>query len=361
MDLERLQVVISAKTDQLQKSINDVVSKLKGVNKVNDDVENSFKDVGTAGENAFNKAAKAAKDYYDNIAKMAKYYAKYDVFGATDQQEPWVNKVSVMKGTLEDFRTELEANKDQFEKLFAGGEKLNTLNFGLLSQNFGNAKMNAEMLEAVIDELTQKLDDSDSVKLSSGLVELAVNAHRIRGEMEQLIEDIQLFDATEIDASEYARFAQLHEEGFDTEAAKKRVLELSEAYGSIRRQIEEAIDGMGGLTAEAEAGTSAFMSYTNAATTVALVIAKVAKVAWQVGSAIAKVTNEIGKVLWKIEPVHKALGKISESIQSLWTRIKRVLVYSTIVSFFNEVKSHIKDYLTANKELMSALGEAKGA
>lgn len=366
MDLERLQVVISAKTDQLQKALSDIVSRLQNVSKANVDVESSFKQAGDAGADAFNKAIKAVKQYNDEIKQIAQFNARYDIWGGenTTSDKPWFTKiddnvpitVNNLTKAIEEYKNTIRTIEDK--------PPSDTLGFGLMNKEIGDAEDAIKRYNAVINELFKDQKGDQELKMTADLEALAVKSAEVKEQLASLYEDMKLIrkvESGEMEAypgimNDIERYNTL-----DVDDIKKKYSDLTAQYSSIRREIDETIKAMGGLTVEAEAGTSAFMSFANAATTVALVIAKVAKVAWQVGSAIAKVTNEIGKVLWKIEPVHKALGKIGASIQSLWTRIKRVLVYSTIVSFFNEVKSHIKGYLSANKELMSALGEAKGA
>lgn len=83
MDLERLQVVISAKTDQLQKEIKNVVDSLKDVGKANTDIEDGFNSIANSGVDAFNRVIKASREYYNNIQSVAKYMAKNDIWETT--------------------------------------------------------------------------------------------------------------------------------------------------------------------------------------------------------------------------------------------------------------------------------------
>ena len=91
------------------------------------------------------------------------------------------------------------------------------------------------------------------------------------------------------------------------------------------------------------------------------IVTTVAKAFAKVTSEIGKVTIAIGKTLWQFEPFHKILGKIGNAISTLGKRIKAVFVYSTISSFFNQLKASISSYISQNKALNAALSEAKGA
>lgn len=249
---------------------------------------------------------------------------------------------------------------------------LSTFDFGTMTQEIGDTTDALTQLKAVRDELLSggaidihASDDDTTFQITEQLRDLAVESAKAKQELERLLEiKFEAEHAGEIGANEktMAAIRAYNDYNGGGEGLDRDITNLTVKYAALRREIDETIKAMGGLEAKAEAeaaaGTSALATFASQALIVADAVWRIAKVAVP---AIAKVTVEIGKVLWKMEPVHKALGKIGAAIQSLWTRIKRVLVYSTIVSFFNEVKSHIKGYLTANKELMSALGEAKGA
>ena len=79
MDLQRLQVVITAKTQDLQKQINQVVNKLQDVNKVSNTVESGFEAVGKTGVKAMNDIVEASNAYLGVIRKIAKYNSQYDI------------------------------------------------------------------------------------------------------------------------------------------------------------------------------------------------------------------------------------------------------------------------------------------
>lgn len=65
--------------------------------------------------------------------------------------------------------------------------------------------------------------------------------------------------------------------------------------------------------------------------------------------------------MYEMNPFTKLLHGLGNSLHSLFVRVKRVLVYSTIVSFFRKVKEEISGFLKSNKELGNALGQARGA
>ena len=135
--------------------------------------------------------------------------------------------------------------------------------------------------------------------------------------------------------------------------------ELVKTYSSIRREIDETIKSIGGLKA------SIFDVVKTAISNLKPLYEKIKK---NVINPIkkfeqlsSKITNGVTKVMWSMEPVHKMLNRLGQSLHSLWVRVKRVLVYSTIVSFFRTIKNQISAFLQQNEELMGALGKAKGA
>lgn len=96
MDLQRLQVVITAKTQELQKQIKQVVDKLNNVNTINNSVEDSFKSIGNTGSSslkkindAYTKIIASSKKYIGQISEIAKYNSKYDIWGGANKPQPW--------------------------------------------------------------------------------------------------------------------------------------------------------------------------------------------------------------------------------------------------------------------------------
>lgn len=100
MDLQRLQVVITAKTQELQKQISQVVNKLQDVNKVSNTVEGGFASMGKTGVKAMSDMIDATNDYYAAVKKVAQYNATYGFWGKSDQTQPYIKKLKDLQNEL---------------------------------------------------------------------------------------------------------------------------------------------------------------------------------------------------------------------------------------------------------------------
>ena len=235
MDLERLQVVISAKTDQLQKQLEQVVNKLTNVDKTGSESTDHM----TSG---FNEAAKAAKALNDSIISTAKYFSDYDIFGAKNSSvEPWINNIGKLR---EEFESMVEYGKQSADILgsYLSGDDIefSTLDLGNAIESLGTAKFTLEQIDAIMNELAADLDDEDDIKLSSGLIDLAGQDHNAKQEIIDLNQKIQ-------------------ESGDeDTSQDESKLASLIDLYSSLRRQIQAAVDQMGGLKADKVSGLENF-------------------------------------------------------------------------------------------------------
>lgn len=109
MDLQRLQVVITAKTQELQKQINQVVSKLQNINKASNDVEKGFVAIGSTGTKAMKQIIDASNQYLGTIKQIAQYNSKYDIWGGANSTQPWITSVNEIEESLKFAKKELES------------------------------------------------------------------------------------------------------------------------------------------------------------------------------------------------------------------------------------------------------------
>ena len=262
MDLERLQVVISAKTDQLQKALSDIVSRLQNVSKANVDVESSFKQAGDAGANAFKKAIKAVKQYNDEIKQIAQFNARYDIWGGgnTTSDKPWFTKiddnvpitVNNLTKAIEEYKNTIRTIEDK--------PPSDTLGFGLMNKEIGDAEDAIKRYNAVINELFKDQEGDQELKMTADLEALAVKSAEVKEQLASLYEDMKLIrqiESGEIEAypgimNDVERYNTL-----DVDDIKKKYSDLTAQYSSIRREIDATKNAMGGFKVEAETAASA--------------------------------------------------------------------------------------------------------
>jgi hypothetical protein len=369
MDLQRLQVVITAKTQELQKQLSNITKKLNSVEANTTKVENNFKQVGKVGANSFKEIVKAAEDYNRALNKFAVYQSKYDMFGPGP--EPFKATVAELKKQLKSWEGELKtAKKGMDEWLDGEGPKVwadnLTLGLGMTVQSLGNAKDALEAYKAVMGELFADRKDTDQVVFTSGLVELAKQASATKTQIKELTDDIAAYnDATSgssMNGKQYQAFTAFLDKYKDIDVAKTKLNELVDVYAALRRQIDAAIAAMEKENPPVNKWDAFKQKLTEIKDAVAnSQFAHFGKQIAGAAAGVVQLTGSLGKMLWAMEPIHKWMGKLQSSLHSLWVRVKRVLVYSTIVSFFRTVKNQIAGFLKQNNELMSALGKAKGA
>lgn len=389
MELERLQVVISANIAPLQKSLNDVKGRLNNLDKQTKRIGDSFSIAGKAGKKAFDgvfgeikDAIDSVKEYNKALKEVADYTSKYELFGDPAEQ-PWKKSITWLNEQLnENLKTVGELNnaiKDLDQS---------TLDIGENYVGFGTALDNVRQLNALLNELFANREDG-MVQFNATLVDLAVKSAATKEELEELTLDFEeLQEAVElakkatdgsISVEEYQKMNEalgdmsVEQAEAKMEEYKAKIEELGLAYSQLRREIDATIKVMGGLDAAAtmpnvELSThklatleKVLFALSNGLSSFQSAALQVASAIGMIGKTALQATAKLGKMLWQLEPVHKILGKVGSAIQSLGQRIRRVFVYSTIISFFRALKTEIGSFMTANTELMNSLAQAKGA
>ena len=112
---------------------------------------------------------------------------------------------------------------------------------------------------------------------------------------------------------------------------------LSDAFGSMSEKIKPVVNGLSKIGAAFSA------------------VAKIAKGA--LGSMVT-FTSNLAKKMNILAPIAKRVGN---AFKSLGAKIANVFIYSTIMNFFNKLKSAVSDYIATNSELQAALGSCKAA
>ena len=259
MDLERLQVVISAKTDQLQKALKDVTNKLGNVNNNVNSTEKQFNDLGDAGVKAFNKIINASKEYSKNIQSIAKYMAQNDIWETKPPSGvPWRKSLGEIKKEIKDYEAQLEGLMARQNEIFNrnSDEDISTFEFGMLQKEIGDTRDALTQFKAVRDELLADKKDNFIVQLTPELRDLAVESAKVKQQLAELLSYKELYekakDQSEANAGPITReqlellrqCAALYggPGGLD-----KRISALAEQYAGLRREIDNTIEIMGGL------------------------------------------------------------------------------------------------------------------
>lgn len=231
---------------------------------------------------------------------------------------------------------------------------------GIISEDAGNARLSVQQLEAVLHELF-KTNDKKEIYVTTALVDLAVKSRETKKEIDALVQGMEAYHAVmnrgSMKGNEYQAFAGFLEQYGSIEKAEARLVQLQDLYADIRRQIDAATAAIGSEEAATSALGTALAVVGKGAAAFALIAAGAKKAI----APVVKLTNRIGDLMAQYNPLSIMMRNLGNSLHSLFVRVKRVLVYSTIVSFFRMVKNEIGGFLKQNKELMQALGQCKGA
>lgn len=232
---------------------------------------------------------------------------------------------------------------------------------GELTKSTYQAQDRVEMLQAALSELFADKQDSDRVRFTSGLLDLAVKSHQLKQEIDSLGSSIntmtEFMNKSSVPVDKFPLISDFFDKYGTIENALGIFEKLGQEYASIRGQIDEAIKEMNpeGLQ------VSGWGKFASVMLSVGAAFKAVASAAAKAVIPIGKITFSVGKAMVEMNPMTKLLGALGNSLKSLYTRVKRVLVYSTIVSFFRTIKNEISGYLKQNTALMSALGQLKGS
>lgn len=217
------------------------------------------------------------------------------------------------------------------------------------------------MLDAALKELFADKKDEDTVRFTSGLLDLAVKSRQLKDDIDTLGRAIQQYkdivNKGRMTPAEYGIFADFQKQYGSIENALNLFENLGRQYAATRGQIEEAIKEMNG----GSLNVSAWGQFALTLGKVGIALKTIGNTAKKAITPVAKLTNKIGDMMAQYNPITNMVKSLGNSLHSLFTRVKRVLVYSTIVSFFRAVKNQIGDFLKQNTELMGALGKLKGA
>lgn len=125
MDLERLQVVISAKTDQLQKAIKNVVGALGGVNTETKNTEAGFRELSTNTvrymkqiENSTKAVANSLKTYLSDFYGTIDKYRGNDVLNIKQlkkDQKEFNEQLQIAEANVEHYSRQLDALANHYK------------------------------------------------------------------------------------------------------------------------------------------------------------------------------------------------------------------------------------------------------
>lgn len=217
------------------------------------------------------------------------------------------------------------------------------------------------MLRAAISELFADRSDKDTVRFTSSLLDLAVKSHSLKQDIDALGTSIstmqEYMNSSSVSSDKYPIIEGFLKQYGTIENALELFENLGRQYAAVRGQIDEAINEMNpeGM------GVSGWSQLAGALTAVGAGLKAVYSGAKKAVVPLAKFTAQASQLMWDMNPIRNLLKGLGNSLHSLFTRVKRVLVYSTIVTFFRKIKEEISSFLKTNSELGRALGQARGA
>lgn len=386
MEIQQLQVKISAEMSGVQRALLGLKRGFESVRQNANSVENRINALGKNANSSFNamgdNAANAFVKANEAVAALSAAVTK----AAQDAQKAWDVKIidydKIEKGkpalNLDQVRKDLEEQQELLTKLFERADKLKekitieTDGAQLLSlyNQLDNVNQEIEKAEININNFQTQL---------KGFETMAGKAF-ITPEIQQMQEQVQnLSFALQQAQSELAVQRHIDFGSEATELASQKVAALAEQYEEATDKLHTMVDaaqkaGQKQQEAAQEAGQAqqkAAQIGTTGWEKAANVIGQVAGTVANIGQTMAKIVVPaakgvknafvgVSKAMLKLNPVPKLLGKISNSLHSIWRRVKTAFIFSVINSWFHNFRDRVSNYLKTNQELQSALSSLKG-
>lgn len=365
MEIQQLQVKISAEMSGVQRALISMKNGFLAVKKSTATTESSMLNMDKQASSGFrrinaqltamadniNKAGQAIKDAFDsskwhiqtdkttglqavNLDKL-----KQDLAEAQDLLKGWYHSADQIKQQIT-----IETDPSKLLQLYSNLDNCNLEITGLQDKIYGlqtalrgfEAQEKEAFTVPEIQTMQQKVQELYT-KLSEAKSELALQRHIDFGSDEAEAAAQKVADLTHQYNQLYAQLALMVNKAQEEGQAQQKAAEIGQTGWE---KAANALGKLGGYIATIGSGMM--------------------KVMVPAAKGVKNAFLGISKAMWKLNLMPKLFGKISNSLHSIWRRIKTAFIFSVINSWFHKFRDRVSNYLKTNQELQSALSSLKG-
>ena len=392
MTLQELNVVIRAETSGLRKA-------LKGAEDNVDKFGKSVSGINKAFDEMAKRAQASMSKVSDSVSQAAKSMEGFLTSGGKNnkQYEPWwldVNevrgKVNAVKQELKDLEEAYKKNPNDNSLLFAISNKqeqrqnlANQLQ-GIYNKSGTWTTEYLENLKVKLAEAQKELNgyrnqfkdikvltDSNTGKKGffnqkNEWVDLTEKTKGYNDALRRVIElqaqvNEGMNEANSTNLSNWMNIASFKFSEFFKQFSNVKFKDLEKSFSNIKDTIATGEGADKWVSVASQVVSLLVKAYNWASAISDKLTGKVLPYVKLAGEYIANWTTSLGKVMIRLNPIGNFVKGLSKSLKSLWTRVKRVLVYSTIVNWFRTMRTEFANFLKTEKELGLSIGNLKGS
>lgn len=349
MDIQQLQVKITAEMSGLRKALADFKAGFQGANKNAADTERAISRMGSNAAKSVNQATAAVKNMVAEINQAGNALRSMLQFNRTSYKEVGgIGKLNTREARRE--LQELEAKLAELDQkrdmvMQAMSQETNISALQALYAEYEKIVDATGETTAGIQRLKEQLTGFKDV---DGIV-------NITKEIEQQQQKVNELANAWNEARE--QLAHLAETQFGSDAmqqAEERVASLSQQFKVEGQVLQEMID-------KANETPQAFKRISGSAAQAGSALKAVGKGASAAMKGLWNIYSAASRALKAMNPIPKVAAKLGSAFRSLWHKIKTAFIFSVVNSWFHNFRNQVASYLQTNSELQAALSGFKGA